>query len=696
MDSKYIITEKWTLSQVEGLTEWPTSLEIKGKDYELNKKNAFKLMEDYIDQKIVFNGEFKEFIWWWFVRTYKEHPEIYKPKSSYESHTSTASTNYTPVTKTAQTQKAKGIIHIASNSGGMKTLPYDILTGTPETDEKALEKFFSKFSEVFARPCPVTPRHGFVESRVIKTKDEVTTLFQEVRKVDEKGELVVMKPLQAKYNFVITPTSITVGKGHDGATAGTKTRTFPLMGSWVSKFGKPENAGIHSPDVPYLEAVSDGEHAYVVQMRGGPNAPRQRDYVPEKVTVTKIIKASGDLLQWEKKMQEAKGQIGTVVDHSGGSLTTHYGVHAMLNGVPCITSRPVVVGETLEQVTEKVSHNYNMFLHGLMRSLRTVYSASKKAAARRRVTSMIFATQYYSLLDGDNTYYIGNAVGSMLSLGIAACGGEYRHHKNSGEMSGKSRDYIYAELTKDYLKARSEHPKYADSFANDEWGSSYGGAKWYDCADAVIQLEAQVLKFLRKQTDEGFNNIMMAMNRAINCAHNGGWWFNKYISQEVFTGINSESMRYIVDAATYMYDTPPRKMTVAGKKLLKSLKQAEPIVMEFEDTKVPIEIEAAQVRLTQENTKPTGPEQMSADTIRIQTKCPNLTENDYTVKNLADIWDYTAKQSMSWASKLEAYVKLTIEKSGDMWLFKLPNDKVIYKQAVQYKVTRVKKQKEAA
>src|SRR5690606_10593039 len=111
-----------------------------------------------------------------------------------------------------------------------------------------------------------------------------------------------------------------------------------------------------------------------------------------------------------------------------------------------------------------------------------------------------------------------------------------------------------------FLEARKMHAIFADCFLNDEWGGSYGGPKWYDCADAVIQLDNEVLEFLKNPSDATFKNIMMAMNRAINCAHNGGWWFNKFISESVFNCINSEHLPTILDATRFMYENPPKKV----------------------------------------------------------------------------------------------------------------------------------------
>lgn len=654
---------------------------IKGVHYEFKKSGTVNCFIAYIKQEIVWED------WVEFVKGYAKWLEETKPeifvKPSYHSAFKTLGDieSDTPTsTANPKTQKAKGIKYISSNKGGFRTIPFEILTGE-DRDQDAADKFIARYAKVFARPCPETPRHGFVDSRVVEGKEEVFKLFNEVKEVDPNGELVIMQPIEATLNCVITPSSITIGAGHDGATAGKNTKTFPLFKLWKQKFSSIEKAGIAEGDVPYLETVTaddkydNGKH-YLTQMRGGPDiTTRAVDYVPEQVVVREIIPAEGDLLAWESKMKVAAGRVGTVVDHSNGALTSHYGVHAILNKIPVLTSRAPVMGETLEKVDDTAKPDYMAVIAGIVESLQVRY---REALAPKRVTAMIYATQYFSGISGKDAYYIGFAIGTMLNYGTAACGGEYRHNPNNPKKKHFSRNTIYDRSTRNFLKYRVALAKWARSFALDKWSGAYGGLKWYDCADAIIQLDTQTRKFMRNPSENSFKDMMMAMNRAINCAHNGGWWFNKFIHESVFNHINEEHLPTIVTAVSYLYD---QKINTFGVEHLDFYnKYAGAKVINPKVTKsVRLNPVFAQARICP--TDSTDPTTVTAEncgvTVRIQIEWENGQVDEQTIRvtNLAEGWDFDNKNfQTSRHSGLVAYLPVTWEECEENWVFKLASN----------------------
>lgn len=652
------------------MTQESTAYVIKEVPYEFNKQGAIDCFITYLKQEIVWD-EFVQY-----VKAYADwlkatKPELFQPVSSFATSGSylTEETVKIPAAN-PHTQKAKGIKHIAKNHGGFRTIPFELVVGE-DRDQEAVDAFMKKYAEVFARPCPETPRHGFVDSRRIKGVEAVFKLFNEVREVDPRGELIIMKPIEASRNCVITPYSITIGPGHDGATAGKNTKTFPLFNTWPANYGEVSKAGIADGDVPYLETVSSDKNThYITQMRGGPGIQtRSVDYVPQQTVVSTVIKAEGDLLKWESTMKEYAGRDGVVVDHSNGALTSHYGVHAILNKIPVLTSRAPQVGETLAVQDDTAKHDYMSFMAGLIDSLKTPYGSG----ASKRVTAMIYATQYFSGIGGTDTYHIGYAVGTMLSFGTAACGGEYRHVPNNPSKKHYSRDTVYKRATTNFLKYRVVLGKWARSFALDPWKGGFGGMKWYDCADAVIQLDTVTRKFMRTPSEETFSGMMMAMNRAINCAHNGGWWFNKFIDSGVFNSINSERLPTIVTAVSYLYDQPTKAFGIehldfyskySGAKVINTkLTKSEPLT--------PI---AAQVRpihftvgvdVTPDNVG-------TSARLQIHWDNGNKEETDVVVDGMNEKWEFsnTAYQP-SYHSGLMAYLPCKWRMVNEQWEFYL-------------------------
>lgn len=687
-----LINKKSKLTEIMEITpQVESGCMIKGTTYNFNKVDLEACFVSYLKQEIVWD-DFKGYVLA-FIEFLKEtKPELFATNKAFGTATSA---EYKPRVKYAEgvqpkTQKAKGIQFVSKNAAGFSTLPFEILTGD-ERDRSAVEVFMKEYAEVFARPCPEVPRHGFVDSRKVSSVEAVLDLYKEVREVDEKGEMVIMPPIEATKNCVITENSITVGKGHDGATAGVNAQVFPIFGTWKDSFGDISKAGIAAGDVPYLETVTKSSKHYLVQMRGGPSiTSRALDYVPTETVVSRVIKAEGDLLKWETIMRENAGIEGVVVDHSGGALTSHFGVHAILNNIPVLTTRVPVVGETLAVVNDTVTHDYLSMINGLLDSLAEEFSP--KHGAAKRVTAMIYATQYFSALGGSQSYFIGHAIGTMLNLGQAACGGEYRHHPNNPFKGKYGRHRVYVKATRDFIGTRKKLAKWARSFAIDSWPGGFGGLKWYDCADAIIQLDTEARAFLRAPNTATFNNVMMAMNRAINCAHNGGWWFNKYISEGVFNQINREHLPTVLDAVTYLYEQSEQKFTLSTLDMYQKYSNAKVINPKVAKNAVLVPV-AAQCRLI-------GDEGVKLENVTAETLSANAKvrvqinwgehntcdENTIDVADLVEKWDFNnTNYSKSWASGLVAYVPMTWTQDGNEWVFSLAsNNKELYRRGVKY------------
>lgn len=73
---------------------------------------------------------------------------------------------------------------------------------------------------IFARPCPLVPCHGFVDSRVVSSASDILQVVKETVKADPNGEVILMPFIEAKYSAVQVGEYVTLGIGHDGVTAG--------------------------------------------------------------------------------------------------------------------------------------------------------------------------------------------------------------------------------------------------------------------------------------------------------------------------------------------------------------------------------------------------------------------------------------------------------------------------------------------
>lgn len=461
------------------------------------------------------------------------------------------------VKPTPRTQKARGLRYL--DSCERFSVPSYYLAQTENEVRAAFARVETSGKNVFVRPCPVRPRHGFVDSRIAQDADDAVRIFQEAVVADPDAECLVMPALEAKQSCVMTPTAISVGVGHDGVTGGKSgTVTFPLayvdFESWLDK----SEAGI--TDTPYVEGVQ-ATHPYAVQLRDGPKAVScGTSYVTEPTQVTDVWLADGDLLEWETRVKKAPK--GTVIHSPGGSMLSHYAVHAVMRGLPVVfTASAPRIGDTLRPTVKRARVNYFAVARGLAFGLtqrleldgitgddyddddrqtdrRTLPSASLRAAMRATVFTAHQATAFQTSTEG--CLALGIATGIMLRAASAACLGEVRHARSyvewnamPEELTGvcsKSRDQIYYNAFSNYKKAREKLSGTYDVFMLPGWSSAYGGTAWAGVTRATILLDLAARTFTKRQCRKTFLEVIAGLHTLINAVHNGGSWFNKFIS----------------------------------------------------------------------------------------------------------------------------------------------------------------------
>lgn len=457
-----------------------------------------------------------------------------------------------------RTQKARGI-SVLKNSGF--EVPDSKLYRIEHLKTKTqLEKLVGKF----VRPCPVTPRHGFVDSRPITSVDEARSLVKETKLADKLAEFVVMPFIDAPYSGIWTDGQLCVGKGTDGATSGKNSTTIPILGQPESKVEWAEllkRAGVKQS--PYIELLwtkkdyedydsDEGEYikrckykTSFVQLRDGPKLPNSVDFIPEKMEVKQVVKAEGDLLAWESLVKTFTP--GTVIHHPGGSLASHYSVHAFLSGIPVVVSYEPKIGDVLEPNTTTPKANIDDMRRGFQIGLSI--DCSYAQAAYMMMTGCHSTTIWL----GRQDLFLGIAMGCCYRLLVAASLGEFRRYDNN--ILGKhnsigSRDGVYQKvwnkigdknITKKFVAAMK-------SYDEDYWGVSIGGANWY-----VLSRWGAVLVNALIDGDEKV--ALDALNKGTNSVHNGGWTFNKFINHSEMDKTAKNPIYALLQVAPFFYDS---------------------------------------------------------------------------------------------------------------------------------------------
>jgi hypothetical protein len=440
-------------------------------------------------------------------------------------------------TITPRTQKARGVMWLQDNR---YLLPGNLAGHI--NYHKVLDARTASPNDMvarFCRPCPMRPRHGFVDSKFINNPIEAQQMIDATLAADPDAEILTAEPIEADYSAVWTKGVIAIGKGTDGATAGTSSRTLPVTGDLL---GDLDYSGIiaHSP---YAELLYKHDKPYIVQLRDGEPIPDSADWVPFPVTVTRVVRAEGDLLEWESLCRTLSGEPGIVVDHSnGGSLASHYAQHCVLNNLPIITSHVPQLGETLTSNSATPHIDIKKLRSGFVAAQRMPINYTKAAHI------MLAGCHHIAKWAGREDYLLGLAMGAAYRLTIVAALGEIRH------LNKRKRDRNIV-----YRKAwdRTDTPAVRRAFTQaiakfgdpDRWQSkNYGGHKWEEFSLYAVAMYHDLILANPKSALESFN-------RLVNAAHNSGWAFDKFVSQSAMSIAAASPVQMVVACAPQLYES---------------------------------------------------------------------------------------------------------------------------------------------
>ena len=482
-----------------------------------------------------------------------------------------------------QTQKVRGL-RALSQQFYSYILP--ILQVLPLT---AVEEDIETPYPTFARPCPLTPRHGFVESRVVEGWDELKRVLDETKEADPEGEVMLVDYIHALYNAVWVPSLLTVGEGNEGATLGINTHTFPLAGIIDPRLqGILPQAGINpTTDDPYIEVVYPPHPSpyKMTQLRAGPKLGGSGvDYLPPlPMTVKHIIKVDPkmELIEWERTLaamcarQNEIGEDGTVVWHPGGSPTDHFSVHARTFHIPVCITFPPSVGMTIVSPLTTPPLDPMGVLMGIAvgQTFPLRHEAGKQNGvvdAENAINLVLHTLHHSSAIGGEHSWWLGVGVALMLRYGAIALRGEARHIKSYYG----SRDTVYAKsLSHTLQRHRTVTPPLVNVLRYGTFNGSVGGIKWARCGKALGKLFDAVGILAANPTAENCDVLMRAFNFAVNQAHNGGWWLNKFISGKAFQQVQEGMLEWTMKLPPLLWRLGEVKESISPEKAKTLIKQ---------------------------------------------------------------------------------------------------------------------------
>jgi hypothetical protein len=460
----------------------------------------------------------------------------------------------------------------------------------PEKDAKELFLNSSALSGlkkgerlIFARCCPLTPRHGFTDSVFVPIgkghKDFLTILGELCHKMladDEQAELILMQPCFAHFNIVTNEKAIVIGKGHDGATGGRDTFTFPVSKAFEHSNAEKESIGLSPESGVFCEYVgrilkrkresgysnagagASGGYAvqatYLTQLRGGPKIDVTGDYVPREIALDpayliphKNPETDEEYrdTEWEKVINDVKKQDDWqryFVYHPGGAISSHFGVHCYINEIPYITSTIRLDRESILKANSKTREtDLNAFKIGFQKGPNLLPLIKPETGIR----ILLAALHNYPALDTSDpkqAEFLGFAVEFAIHLGLATCLGELRYadRKRMDLIKTKSkgsREYVYYHAQMfdlNYVLRKSHHK--CPWFGIPDWGSgsSVGGLKWLECSKAVFDLWNATCEFMRDGGKGSLGAVIEKLNIVVNICHNAAKMLTKFTGNPAF------------------------------------------------------------------------------------------------------------------------------------------------------------------
>lgn len=440
-----------------------------------------------------------------------------------------------------RTQKARGIYALWRK--GLLNYPITIY-------QAPLTKHSDDFKPVMARPCPSRPRHGFVDSRVVKTPQELNAVLAETLQHDPRGEVLCMPYLKETYSAVVTNDSIVFGKGTNGATAGKKAVTIPCLTSLENTLNLPSlilpfrNGKHEMVDVPMSRYISyrpsmqrlfvETVGPHTVQLRTGPLVSSDHTsttkWSPIPIVIPAMVytvDADVDFLEYEKNLDELKRTHPAkfVVHFPGGSLLSHLAVQAIAKNVPITVERAkpkvgcaVHFPKTADALPVRIP-----FRKACMTGIKLANTIYIDDQSLKWAAAIIQGIGPMTKTHASAQLLLAAAV-VLMRAGTGICLGEYRHFFDKGPGRygfipsapfGPTFEFGYVALddtpcrssiydaafSEDWSQIQTvrEFQTYLHAALHDfnayPWQGAFGGQKWGQCTQATLDIMAATLPF---------------------------------------------------------------------------------------------------------------------------------------------------------------------------------------------------------
>lgn len=449
-------------------------------------------------------------------------------------------------------------------------------------------------NQMFARPCPITPRHGFVESRTVSSYVELLQVWRETLDADPMGEMIVMEKLEGQFSGVATNAGVSWGFGNDGVTNGGQSVLIPayidpdtFKTQAMHKFHHKSVVDRYVPNSLYVELVQgkrayanpEQDTVYAVQFRDGPPTPGSVNFIPREEKIKKVLvpnaeaASSNALLDWERQIAEELAKNGGpegLVVYTEGALSSHWAVHAIQNDIAVVTDRYPVKGETLKPTdnrVQKLKHRDVKTIAKYLKRwhrrdyLRGFESPGILGTAVATIHAMPLWDNRDKLLE-----FRGMAVDALFRYLASACIGEVRHYRSRGPGQGmlarrkKSRteervklshglsteDNGRSQIYHKFLASRTDFVEIVEvlklaveDFNDDGWDGSYGGRKWGQVSQKTAELGEAIATFLWDTSVSNWNKVAQAANIALHMYHNNGSATSKWLEGSYLTRIAS-------------------------------------------------------------------------------------------------------------------------------------------------------------
>jgi hypothetical protein len=468
--------------------------------------------------------------------------------------------------KQFRTQKAQGV-SVLSAMQGVHSLPHRIVQSESEVGMQFNRLAMSiESDDIFARPCPVTPRHGFVDSQPVRSVDEAMAIWSKAVEADPDAEMILMPRVNAICNGIYTGNYLALGPGHDGATGGKQS------------FGIRTAKGAFSPDLlnaagikvneghgPYVEVVygtvgqsTNHPIAYVTQLRDGPMTEGTQEFIPNDMDILEVyhpIQSDfDDLLSWEKKAREMSGRKGLVVWHPQGNIACHMAIHCVINNIPYLTrDDEPKVGDHITGDELSVDLNDPM----AMRDGLEIGSYIDMPFVDALSVSLFGLHQSNFNRTALGSKLLGASAAYCMRLSTAACLGELRHkrHKGSDSFFHHDRNIVFKRAWTDMFTSQKMMGVALKSFFTKQWKSGYGGVAWGVCTMKNMELWDASLALHRSPDMERFKEVVARLNDSINTIHNNGWLFNKFTNPQIMDAAANSRPDFVINSGLAIYKT---------------------------------------------------------------------------------------------------------------------------------------------